>query len=106
LALRLNWKIDQGVVSRRSRRTCSGFAWEPAISTSFKVYYTDPVRGRPAPSLPPGALPLAFPTEYEALKVAMQAIRLGRIVWRIERPDGTVITREEIEFIYQGQTGE
>jgi len=75
------------------------------MSTSFRLYYTDPINGRPATALPANALPLAYPTEYEATKAAMQAISTGRIVWRIERPDGTVIMREEIEFLYQGQTG-
>jgi len=75
------------------------------MSTSFRVYFTEPTISGPAPSLPTNALPLALPTEYEAIKVAMQAIRLGRIVWKIERPDGTVISREQIEFMYQGQTG-
>ena len=64
------------------------------------------MRGRHALSLPAGAVPLESPTEYEAIKAAMQAIRQGRIIWKIERPDGTVITRKEIEFIYLAHTGE
>jgi len=63
----------------------------------FKVYCTDLV----APSLPPGAMPLAFLTEIEALRAAFRLMRLDHTVWKIERPDGTVIGRDEIEFIYR-----
>ena len=75
------------------------------MPTSFKVYYTNPVRGCHAPALPLDAAPLRFPTEYDALRAAVQAIRHGWVVWKIERPDGTVIPREEIYFICVGHTG-
>ena len=64
------------------------------------------MRGRHAPALPHDAIPLACPTEYDAIKAAVQVIRQGRIIWKIERPDGTVIARKEIEFIYLVHAGE
>jgi len=70
------------------------------MPASFKVYYTDPMRGHHA-----SGTPLQFPTEYDALRAAVQAIRHGWVVWKIERPDGTVIPREEIYFICVGHTG-
>ena len=64
------------------------------------------MRGRHAPALPPDAIPLECSTEYDAIKVAVQAIRQGRRIWKIERPDGTVITHKEFEFIHLRHTGE
>ena len=66
----------------------------------FKVY-TDRTAGNHAPSLPPGAIPLAFPTGIAAFRVAFKALQSDRIVWKIECPDGTIVSRDEIEFIYR-----
>jgi hypothetical protein len=67
----------------------------------FKVYYSDRIAGNHAPSLPPGSIPLAFPTETAAFRVAFKALQSDRIVWKIECPDGTIVSRDEIEFIYR-----
>ena len=73
------------------------------MTANFKIFYTDPVGGRAAPSLPAGAIPLAYENEVEALDKAMKAIELGRIVWKIECPDGSIISREDIEFIHRAR---
>jgi hypothetical protein len=68
----------------------------------FKVYCTNPIAGRDAPSLPPGAMPIARTTEVEALDFAFRVLRLDAgIVWKIEYPDGTVVSRDQIEFIFR-----
>jgi hypothetical protein len=45
-------------------------------------------------------MPIAFPTEAEALKFAFRALWQDRLVWKIEYPDGYVATREQIESVF------
>jgi hypothetical protein len=90
----------------RSDRAVAGFATPHALRDAsersmFKVYYMDPIGGKQAPALPANAMPLSYGTEKEAIEVALRALDLDRTVWKIERPDGTVITRCEIEFVYR-----
>jgi hypothetical protein len=68
----------------------------------FKVYCTNRIAGRDAPSLPPGAMPIALATEIEALDLAFRVLRLDAgIAWKVEYPDGTVVSRDQIEFIFR-----
>ena len=67
----------------------------------YNVYYTDRIAGNHAASLPPGAMPLALPTEVAALDVAFKALQHDRVVWKVEYPDGTVVNRDQIEFIFR-----
>jgi hypothetical protein len=70
------------------------------MDNKFKVYCTDQAGKGHSRSLPPGAMPIAFPTEAEALNFAFRALWHDRIVWRIEYPDGFIVTREDIEFVF------
>lgn len=71
------------------------------MDNKFKVYCTDGADEGQVPSLPPGTIPTAFATEAEALKFAFRALWHDRIVWKIEYPDGFIVTREDIEVVFQ-----
>lgn len=71
------------------------------MDNKFKVYCTDEADEARALSLPPGTMPVAFPTEAEALKYAFRALWEDRVVWKIEYPDGFLVTREDIELLFQ-----
>ena len=70
------------------------------MDKSFKVYSTDRPRRGPIPALAPDTLPTAFATEAEAIQFAFRALWQDRLVWRIEYPDGYVVTREQIELVF------
>jgi len=70
------------------------------MSNRFKVYCTDRTGKGHSPSRPPGAMPIAFRTEAEALNFAFRALWHDRIVWRIEYPDGFIVSREDIEVVF------
>jgi hypothetical protein len=67
----------------------------------FRVYYTD----TPLPnSLVEPNFAMLMPwdrsSEKEAIDVAMQLLGGGASVWRIQKPDGRVISRGEISAEY------
>ena len=71
------------------------------MKDGFKIYYTDKIDGKEAAALPPGAIPIALDTEKAAFDFALRALALDRTVWKIERPNGEIITREQIDAIYR-----
>jgi hypothetical protein len=72
------------------------------MGESFKIYYTDPVAGRgELTEMPAGLTPLMRATEKAAIDLALDLMRLKRVVWKIEGPKGAVANREELEAILQ-----
>jgi len=67
------------------------------MSDHFQVFYTDRVGGKDATEQHPRAMPQAVRTEDEAFRFSWLKLAEHSIVWKIERPDGTLMLRGEVE---------
>lgn len=107
--LALKWKtpdrlIDLIVTTVRSRLAKGDpFRGERG---PIKVFYTDV-------ALPPGVtqpdlarlIPFVFNAREVAIEKAFELIKRGAIVWRLEGPNGFVMSKDDIESAYEAKMG-